>query len=1120
MSISLLLARLKQLQVSLQLKDGQLSISAPEGVLTPELIQELKKEKPAITSFLRNLQGGNYRKIKPVPLQEHYQVSHAQRRLWLMDQFGDTTAVYNIPMICNIRGNLDIAAMEKAFQTVVQRHESLRTVFLLSDGEPRQKILPASAADCQLLYEDLQALPDPSKAAWEKIQHVISTPFNLQEGPLLRVCLLRVAPQVSLFAFCIHHIVADEWSMQLLVKEILALYDACSQGIHVDTAPLEIQYKDYAAWQLESLNESGGQEQRNYWLEHLKGPLPVLELPADQPRPPVQTYNGERVVTIIPAEKQLLFATLVQQRTASVFMGLVAIVKTLLYRYTGQEDLIVGTPVAGREHPDLEDQIGFYVNTLVLRTQLDGKKGFNALLDSVKDMALKAYANQHYPFNLLVEELGMKRDISRSPIFDVMVVLQDANESIPLKLPGVEVQELDIPLSGSKFDLTFYFKQKPEGLQVELEYNKDIFSRTRIERMAAHLEGLLESAAQSPDMPIAELRYIQPAEAQLILEHFNDTAVEFPAFTPVPALIARQAALHPERTALIAGGSHLSYGELERKATLLAAYLQQQRKPGDQAPVGILLERSVWLPLAILGVLQSGVAYLPLDYNAPAERIGQILHASGASVVLTSEALLERLSGYEGQTVIVSGASIYDHTTIPQLPAISPDAAAYVIYTSGSTGQPKGVVIGHAALYNLMQAMSRETGISAEDKWLAVTTASFDMSVVELLLPLVNGSQLVVATGEEVYSTDALQALLDDGITMMQATPGMWHLLTESGWKGDPALKIITGGEALGISLAQRLLDRCHTLWNMYGPTETTVYATWHKVRQAADAILIGRGISNMKAYVLDASRQLLPTGVPGRLFVSGAGLSDGYLGQAELTAGRFIPNPFLEGQLMYDTGDICSWTEEGYLRYYGRGDHQLKIRGYRIEPGEIEHILLQYAGVNHAIVCAFERENEKYLAAYYTSGDNVPEETIQQHLRRFLPDYMVPAYVLRLEEFPLTPNGKVDRSLLPEPERKQSQYVAPRNKTEQLLATIWEEVLGVERVGITDNFFALGGHSLKAILVLSRIQKELSLKLELRDLFMLPTLADLYAEIEIMEWARDSQYEKLSTNKTDEIIL
>jgi tyrocidine synthetase-3 len=1120
MSISLLLARLKQLQVSLQLKDGQLSISAPEGVLTPELIQELKKEKPAITSFLRNLQGGNYRKIKPVPQQEHYQVSHAQRRLWLMDQFGDTTAVYNIPMICNIRGNLDIEAMDKAFQTVVQRHESLRTIFMLSDGEPRQKILPASEVGCQLMHEDLQSLPDPSKAAWEKIQQVIAQPFDLQQGPLLRVCLLRVAPQVSLFTFCIHHIVADEWSMQLLVKEILSLYDRYSQGIAVTSSMLEIQYKDYAAWQMESLHENNGQEQRNYWLEHLKGPLPVLELPADQPRPPVQTYNGERVVVMIPAEKQQMFAALVQGRTASIFMGLVAIVKALLYRYTGQEDLIIGTPVAGREHPDLEDQIGFYVNTLVLRTQVDGKKGFNDLLDSVKEMALKAYANQHYPFNLLVEELGMKRDISRSPIFDVMVVLQDANESVPLKLPGVDVQELDFPLSGSKFDLTFFFKQKPEGLQIELEYNKDIFSRSRIERMTAHLEGLLGSAVVSPDMAISELKYIDPAEEQLILEQFNDTAVEFPAFVPVPALISKQAALHPGKTAIITGGRQLSYGELERKATLLAAYLQQQRKPGDHAPVGILLERTEWLPVAILGVLRSGVAYLPIDYNAPAGRISHILSASRTGLVLTSEGLQELLADYDGQVVFAGDETIYGHTEMPQAPEIVPEDLAYMIYTSGSTGQPKGVMINHGALYNLMQAMSRETGISAADKWLAVTTASFDMSVVELLLPLVNGSQLVIATGEEVYSTTALQALLDDGVTMMQATPGMWHLLTESGWKGQAGLKIITGGEALGISLAQRLLDRCDTLWNMYGPTETTVYATWHKVKQAADAVLIGRGISNMKAYVLDAGGQLLPVGVPGRLFVSGAALSDGYLGQPELTASKFIDNPFLEGALMYDTGDICSWTQEGYLRYFGRGDHQLKIRGYRIEPGEIEHALLQYTGVNNAIVCAFERENEKYLAAYYTSHNNISEETIQQHLRRYLPDYMVPAYILRLEEFPLTPNGKVDRSLLPEPERKQVQYIAPRNDTEQLLVNIWEEVLGVERVGVTDNFFALGGHSLKAILVLSRIQKELSLRLELRDLFLLPTVADLYAEIEIMEWARDSQYEKLSTNKTDEIIL
>ncbi|PSL21502.1 non-ribosomal peptide synthetase [Chitinophaga ginsengisoli] len=1039
----------------------------------------------AQASFIQSSRREQYVAIPLATPAAYYPVSYAQHRLWVLHQFDGIDLAYSITEIFEYEGKLDTVRLAAAFDILINRHEILRTVFDIVDGKPVQVVrgstgfhLHSESAD-----SNLQA----------KIAAFTRQPFDLGNGPLLRAAVFSDSDTHHYLVLVIHHIIADEWSLQVLKRELTTIYTALENKEEIRLPVLPVQYKDYTSWQRNNRHSDSLLAQQAYWKNKLQDDLPVLELPADFPRPPVQRFEGGNYYHTIPAEVLGGLQSLVAGSQATLFMGLVTAVKSLLYRYTGQTDIVVGTPVAGREHPDLEDQIGLYVNTLVLRTTLTADEGFTSNLSAVRETALEAYANQEYPFNLLVEDIDINRDVSHSAIFDVMIVLRDADEEVPVRGTERRDEELDMHLGGSKFDITFYFKQQSDGLQLQIEYNRELFTHARIKRMGQHLHQLMKAAVATPGTPISRLPYLSAEEQQALLHSYNNTAAVFPPFTPLGTLIGRHAAATPEAIALITSNRQITYAALNKRAERLAAYLQNNGYAGTNKVVAVMVDRNEWLMIAILGILKSGAGYLPLDITAPAERLKYLLETSGATAVVAGVEEVPLLSFYEGSIIteaLLSDAVVCDHE-------IQPADLAYVIYTSGSTGKPKGVMISHGSVYNLFQGLSAKTGISHTDKLLAVTTASFDMSVLELLLPLINGATVVLASREEVYSPEALQLMMQQGITFMQATPGMWHLLTESGWNGTEGLTIITGGDTLSASLAQRLLDRCKVLWNMYGPTETTIYCTWHRLNKADESPLLGGGLSNMSAYILDANLQLLPAGVPGVIYFSGPGIATGYLGQPELTASRFIDNPYNPGTVMYNTGDVCSWTEDGLIRFSGRADFQVKIRGYRIEPGEIQASMIKLEGITHAIVLTYGNGADKYLAAYYATDRDIQPDTVREYLQRFLPDYMVPAHLVLLDAIPLNRNGKVDRARLPVPGLTKVAYMAPETPTEKVLAGIWEDVLGTKNIGRNDNFFTLGGHSLKAIQTASLIYKRLEVKVPLKEIFLRSVLSDLAAMID-----------------------
>ncbi|SHM86864.1 non-ribosomal peptide synthetase [Chitinophaga sp. CF418] len=1039
----------------------------------------------AQASFIQSSKREQYIAIPSAAPATYYPVSYAQQRLWVLHQFDGIDLAYSITEIFEYEGKLDLDRLATAFDILINRHEVLRTVFDTIDGKPVQMVRQTTGFSLHSESADnnLQA----------KIAAFTRQPFDLSNGPLLRAAVFSASDTHHYLVLVIHHIIADEWSLQVLKRELTIIYTALENKEEIRLPVLPVQYKDYTNWQRNNRNSDALLGQQAYWKSKLQEELPVLELPADFPRPPVQRFEGGNYYHTIPAEVLVALQSLVAGNQATLFMGLVAAVKSLLYRYTGQKDIVVGTPVAGREHPDLEDQIGLYVNTLVLRTTLTGDEGFASNLLAVRETALEAYANQEYPFNLLVEDIDINRDVSRSAIFDVMIVLRDADEEVPVGGTGRRDEELDMHLGGSKFDITFYFKQQPEGLQLQIEYNRELFTHTRIARMGQHLHKLIKAAVAAPSTPISRLSYLSIEEEQALLHSYNDIAEEFPPFTPLGTLIGRHAAATPEAIALITGNRQITYTELNKRADRLAAYLQHNGYAGANKLVAAMVDRNEWLLIAILGILKSGAGYLPLDITAPAERLQYLLETSGATAVVAGVEEIPLLSFYEGRIIteeLLSDTAVISHE-------VQAGDLAYVIYTSGSTGKPKGVMISHGSVYNLFLGLSKKTGISNTDKLLAITTASFDMSVLELFLPLINGATVVLASREEVHSPEALQLIMQQGITFMQATPGMWHLLTESGWNGTEELTIITGGDALSASLAQRLLDRCKVLWNMYGPTETTIYCTWHRVIKADESQILGSGLSNMSGYILDANLQLLPVGVPGVIYFSGPGIATGYLGQPELTASRFIDNPYNPGTVMYNTGDVCSWTEEGLIRFNGRADFQVKIRGYRIEPGEIQALMIKLEGITHATVLAYGNGADKYLVAYYSTDRDIQPDIVREYLHRFLPDYMVPAHLVLLDAIPLNRNGKVDRARLPVPGLTKAAYIAPETMTEKVLAKIWEEVLGTKNIGRNDNFFTLGGHSLKAIQTASLIYKRLEVKLPLKEIFLRSVLSDLAALID-----------------------
>jgi amino acid adenylation domain-containing protein/non-ribosomal peptide synthase protein (TIGR01720 family) len=1042
--------------------------------------------------------------LRPIPRDGDLPLSFSQQRLWFLDQFEPGSPFYNIPSAVRLTGRLNVAAFERCLNEIVRRQQVLRTTFATVDGRAVQIIAPKVPRSLPVV--DLRDVPQAEREAVARqlVADEAQQPFDLARGPLARACLLRLDQQEYLFLLTAHHIVSDGWSTRAFIRELAALYEAFATGKPSPLSELPIQYVDYAYWQREWLRGEVLESQLAYWEQQLADSPPILELPADRPRPAVQTLRGSTLWFDLPKSLSDAIRALGRQEKASLFMTLLAAFQALLYRYTGQEDVSVGTPIANRNRAEIEGLIGFFVNTLVLRTDLSGDPGFRELLARVREVAVSAYAHQDVPFEMLVDALQPERDMSHTPLFQVMFTLQDA-PARALKLPGLTLSPVVIDNRTAKFDLTLAIVDKAEGLRGSLEYNTDLFDGGTIERVAGHFQVLLAGIVADPDRRISALPLLTQTEQRQLLAEWNGTATPYPQERCIPHLFEAQAARTPDAVAVVFQEEQLTYADLNRRANQLAHHLHGLGVEPEVA-VGVCVVRSVEMVVGLLGILKAGRAYVPLDPTYPQERLAFMLADARTPVLLTQQQLLENLPEYSARVVCLDS----DWETIAQESETNPvrrmatESLAYVIYTSGSTGRPKGVQIEHRALLNLIFWHQRAFAVSRVDRATQVAGLAFDASVWELWPYLAAGASIHLPNEETRASPERLRDWLEaQGITISFLPTPLAEVVLPLAWPPKLALRtLLTGGEKLHRYPAPGLPFE---LVNNYGPTENTVVTTSGLVPsdgQTGAAPSIGRPIANAQLYVLDRHLQPVPVGAPGELHVGGDGLARGYLNRPELTAEKFIPHPFngKSGTRLYKTGDLVRYLSDGNIEFLGRVDYQVKVRGFRIELGEIEAVLGQHPTVRETIVLIREdTPGDRRLVAYVVPRD---EQTpaigeLRHFLKEKLPDYMAPSAFVALDALPLTPNGKVNRRALPAPDQARPEveaaYVAPRTHKEQILADVWAQVLGVEQVGVHDNFFELGGDSILSIQVIARASQA-GLRLTPRQLFETPTVAGLAA--------------------------
>ena len=1096
------LSYLRGLGVHVSAESERLRINAPAGVVTPEIQQELAARKAEIVRFLKDAAQSS--RLLPPPIVrvsrgQDLPLSFAQMRLWLLNQLEPETAAYNLQSKFILSGELNFAALEQTLSEIVRRHEALRTYFETVGGQPVQKI--ATPEPFRVSVVDLEALTD---AEWiREAERIVAQdgkhPFDLRKAPLLRATLLKRTPLDHVLIFNVHHIVFDEWSLGVFQHELTELYAAFLLNQQPRLPELAVQYADYSVWQRNWLQGEMLQTQMEYWKEKLKGRLPILELPTDRPRPNIQTHNGTTASLLLSVALTEKLNMLSRREGVTLFITLMSAFQVLLLRYTGQEDLLVGAPVANRNRAEIEGLIGFFINTLVMRNDLSGDPTFQQLMKRVQDTALGAYAHQDMPFEKLVQELNPERDLSRSPILQVLFSFLNTKTE-PVTFPGLEVTRIKAEGSEAKVDLSLYAIEVREGISCTFEYNSDLFDADRIRRMLQHLQVLVEEIVRDPGRRLSELEMLTPAERRHLIVDCNQTGVDFADAKTLHELFELQTQRTPDAVAVEFEGDRLSYRELNERTNQLARHLKSLGV-GRDTLVGVLHERSLNMMVALLGILKAGGAYVPLDPSFPEDRLSYMVENSAMRVLVTQSSLDGLLPARPRSVVRMD----VDWPRISRLDAshmpdseVRPNHLAYVLYTSGSTGKPKGVEIEHSAIVNLLLSMRREPGFQATDTLLAVTTLSFDIAGLELFLPLISGGRVVIASREDTHDPARLMTRMEESrCTVMQATPTMWRALIHAGWNGSSSLKILCGGEGLPPDLAEKLKLRCCELWNMYGPTETTVWSTICKVDSLNGTVSIGQPISNTEVFVLDTNLNLQPIGISGELYIGGAGVARGYLNRQELTSERFIASPFRQNARLYRTGDLVRWLPDGTLECQGRVDNQVKIRGFRIELDEVEAVLSRHPGVRHCVVATSdEASGDKKLVAYYEGQSNaqIAVSDLREHLKQSLPDYMIPTAWMALPALPLTPNGKVDRKALPRVEQQQFHqtggHIPPRTETEKALAGIWEDVLGVRNVGIHNDFFELGGHSLLAVNLINETERIFAIRFPLLTLFHAPTIA------------------------------
>ncbi|MEO1004642.1 MAG: amino acid adenylation domain-containing protein [Cyanobacteria bacterium J06638_38] len=1106
-TIDKFLTDLSNLDVKLWLEDDLLCCDAPEEVLTSSLSSQLAERKAEIIAFLNrvDLAAKSRQTITPIARTGNLPLSFAQQRLWFLDQMEPGNPLYNLPGAVRLKGSLDIAAFERSFNEIVRRHEVLRATFVTIDGQPVQEIAPDLKLAIPILdwrqVEESKREAEVSRLADEEAQQ----PFNLAQGPLIRITLVRLADTEYVALLTMHHIISDAWSMGILVHELSTLYEAFSEGESSPLPELPIQYPDFSVWQRQWLQDEILETQLSYWRKQLGDNLPVLQLPTDHPRPRVQTFQGATYSFSLDSALTAALQELSQQEEVTLFMTLLAAFKTLLYRYTNQGDILVGSPIANRNRTETESLIGFFINTLVLRTKLSGNFTFRELLRQVRQITWDAYDHQDLPFEKLVEELQPERDLSYSPLFQAKFML-DNSPGEDLRLPGLTLNFLDFQNSTAKLDLSLDMYESTSGLIGAFEYNIDLFDEVTIKRMADHFCSLLSGIVDDPEQKISQLPLLTPAEQQRILFEWNDTQTEYPQNLCFPQLFEAQVEQTPDAIALVFQEQQLTYQELNQRANRLAHYLQKLGvKP--EFKVGLFVERSPEMIIGMLGILKVGGAYLPLDPTYPQERLDFMLSDSQVNILLTTQKLKSQLPQLSSQIIYLDAEDLAKESSINPDSKVTIDNLAYLIYTSGSTGTPKGVLVTHEGLVNLTQDKIRTCRVQADSRILQFFSLSFDASIPEIVMALGSGAALYLGTQNDLLpGQPLLEFLRQHAITHITLPPSALAVLPSADL---PALEmVLVGGEAPSPELISQW-SQGRLFINAYGPTETTVNASMVECGNGKGLLPTVRPAANKQLYILDPNLQPVPIGVPGELHIAGVGLARGYLNRPAKTATTFIPNPFSTepGSRLYKTGDLACYLNDGRIQLLGRLDHQVKIRGFRIELGEIEALLTQQPGVQESVVIARQDQpGDKRLVAYIvTDAENRPKiSDLRNAIAEKLPKYMIPTAFVTLDKLPLNPNGKVDRQGLPAPDTArpelEAEFVAPGTATEKILAEIFAEVLEVEQVGVEDNFFDLGGHSLLATQLVAQLLKTFEAEVSVVDLFEASTVAALAERIEKMQ--------------------
>ena len=1034
-----------------------------------------------------------------------FELSPGQKRLWFVENFEPGNRAYNLPFDYTIDGELDELILEKSLETLISRHESLRTVIQTTDGEPVQVVL--QPYQFKLTVENLEQLPEAQKLieaekhSHENEMHL----FDLETGPLFICKLLKFSPAKWTLLINIHHAISDGWSVKILVDELGLIYTALKEQKPVKLPELPINYSDFAIFQNKALADGDYNKQLEYWVKELKGAPELLQLPMDFQRPKHQTYDGDEVVFRIDQETTKQLQLFSKQNSGSLFVTLLSMFNTLISRYASQEEFLIGIPIAGRTYEEQESVVGMFINNFPMRITPLEQMTFPEMYEMCKKKFYEAYDNQNLPIDRIVDELKVTRSANISPLFQVMFNLLDMFDE-KISLGGSKMEIFDKRRHVAQFDLSLHIYETEKSLNCILEYNTNLFKRSRIERMAGHFTELVRSLLINPDQKLRKIPILTDLEKEVILGEWNATTVDFPREKCIHQLFEEQVVRTPDRLAIWDDRQKVTYSELNQKANKLARHLHDSGAV-EGSLVSICIERSTDLLVAMLAILKAGCTYIPLDPIYPKDRLALILEDGNPVVMLTEKKLLDSLPETNTKNIFIEDVKAYDHYAGDNTSYdVTPHTIAYLIYTSGSTGKPKGVQLEHYSFVNFICSMAKEPGITADDVMLAVTTISFDIAGLEMFLPVLNGARIFVASQETSMNPDLLiQKITESKATILQATPVTFRMLNSAEWSGAKGLKILCGGEAMPKELAYDLIGKCGELWNMYGPTETTVWSTIEKVEvdenDKIGYINLGKPIDNTFIYVLNTEFQPVPIGYPGELFIGGDGLARGYFNLPAMTQEKFLPDPFAEepGARMYRTGDLVQQTENGKLEFLNRVDSQVKIRGFRIELGEIESAISQYSTIkNNVVIVREDTPGDKKLVAYIIKGEagDIDIAELRVFLKTKIPDYMVPSAFVFIEQFPLTPNGKIDRKVLPSPVEADPQqsksYVAPKTETEIKLAEIWSDILKIKQIGTDEDFFEIGGHSMVAVTLMVKIEKALGVRLPLAILFDNSTIHDM----------------------------